>query len=82
MHHRVEAAFADSGPTGRLIGWLGVADELDNHIESGAAGDPSYFEWYARRPSFTRVGLSGPMIERQWAAIQRERELTLGVFRR
>lgn len=82
LHHRVEAAYDEDGPIGRLIGWLGVANELDKHVAEGAAADPTYFQWYARRPAFVRVGLTANMIQGQWGTLVAEREATLRVFQR
>ena len=80
LHHRPEAAHADGGHLGRLVAWLQVADELDHHIADGAIADEAYFEWYARKSSFVRVGLKATDIMRLWGAMVAEREHILSVF--
>jgi HD-like signal output (HDOD) protein len=80
MHHRPDAPFADDGPLGRVIAWVMIADELDHHIECGAAADEAYFDWYARRPAFVRVGLGSKAMDRLWRAFVMERQAMVQVF--
>ena len=81
QHHRPEAAYDDDGPLGRLIAWLQIADELDHHAADGAIADQAYFEWYAQRGPYSRVGLKARDVMRLWGAMITEREHTLQVFR-
>lgn len=80
LHHQPEASYTDNGPLGRLIAWLQIADELDQHIADGAIADITYFEWYARKGPFVRVGLGARDLMRLWGAMITEREHTLRVF--
>jgi HD-like signal output (HDOD) protein len=80
QHHQQEACFLDNGPLGRLTAWLQVADELDHHIVSGVVADEHYFELYAKKPAFVRVGLTAKDLMKHWGGILAEREHTLQVF--